>query len=147
MKSLQSPMLRYMGTITRCLHSMMDMTFKMYQFQRGQFVFFTRICEQPGINLAALTYACKVDKGTTTKAVRKLTEAGYVIKKQDEEDRRAWRLYPTAKALPVYDQIIAEENRQIAMCLAGFTAAEKAKCLQMLQRMSLHIDAEWKSMK
>ena len=73
MKSLQSPMLRYMGTITRCLHSMMDMTFKTYQFQRGQFVFFTRICEQPGINLAALTYACKVDKGTTTKAVRKLT--------------------------------------------------------------------------
>lgn len=78
MESLECDLLRHIGTLSRCIHSIMDEKFKAYGFQRGQFIFFTRICETPGLTLTDLTLQCAVDKATTTKAVDKLAAAGYV---------------------------------------------------------------------
>ena len=83
MPSLRSPLLREIGAIYRSIQSIMELRFRNKQLQRGQFIFLTRICEHPGIKQVELTRMCRVDKGTTAKAVRKLMEAGYVLRKPD----------------------------------------------------------------
>ena len=120
-----------------------------YQFlrelslQKGQFIFLTRICENKGINFIELSKILTVDKSTTTKAVKKLIEAGYINKEQDEKDKREYKLYPTKKALEVYDLIITEENRNIDICMEGLTKKEREVVENLLEKMSENAAKDW----
>lgn len=143
MGKLNSQMLRDVGGLTRAIHSMSDLKYKKFNLQKGQFTFLTRLCEHPGINLKDLTAMLKVDKGTTTKAIQKLEEAGYVKKIQNERDKREFNLQPTEKALEIYDMIIAEENRNLQVCFEGMTPEEIRQIEELIRRMYKNVDRDW----
>ncbi|WP_416101115.1 MarR family winged helix-turn-helix transcriptional regulator [Clostridium carboxidivorans] len=115
--------------------------------QKGQFTFLTRICENQGINQIDLSNLLKVDKTTTTKAIQKLIEAGYIDKKRDDIDKRMWRLYPKEKALEVYTFIIEEENRNIEVCFKNFNSEEKELVNKLVKKMRENIESDWKEIK
>lgn len=112
-------------------------------FQRGQFVFLTRICERPGLQLIELTHLTRVDKTTTTRAVSKLISKGYVVHMRDAHDRRAWNLFPTKKGRSMYKKIIAEENVEAALCFSNFTVSEKKQLAALLYKVIGNIDSAW----
>jgi DNA-binding MarR family transcriptional regulator len=122
---LESVILREIGAISRCIQTRTDSRFKNAGLQKGQFIFVTRICENPGITLVDLTRMLRVDKTTTTKAVQKLLEAGFIEKRKDTDDMRLWNLYPLQKARELYPSIIAEENRNIRICFSAMTEKDK----------------------
>ena len=106
-------------------------------------MFLTRICENPGINFVDLSNMLKVDKTTTTKAVKKLIEIGYLNKEQDESDKREYNLTPTKKTLEIYEFLIEEENKQIEICFKGFSEEEKQMANKLIKRMSENIEEYW----
>lgn len=120
--ALESTLLREVGSLSRCLHSFMDVRFRQYHLQRGQFIFLTRICEHPGIGQAALTAMCCVDKGTTSKAVRKLRESQYITCEADETDGRAVKLYPTSAGNPYMTPSL---KRKIVRLPSAFVVFQK----------------------
>ena len=107
----------------------------------------TRICEKQGINQIDLSNLLKVDKTTTTKAIQKLIEAGYIDKKRDDIDKRMYRLYPKEKALEIYTFIIEEENRNIEGCLKNFSIEEKELVNKLVKRMRENIEDDWEKIK
>ncbi len=107
----------------------------------------TRVCENPGINQIQLSTLLKVDKTTTAKAAQKLSDAGYLRKERNPSDSRAFRLYPTAKALALYDRVIEEENQNIDLCFQGFSAAEIDQAGQLVRRMSANLEEVWHDLK
>lgn len=143
MKNLDKKTLRYVGTLSRAINSTADLKYKKFNLNKGQYLFITRICENPGINFVELSNMLKVDKTTTTKAVKKLIELGYLIKKQDEKDKREYKLSPTLKALEVYEFILEEENRQLEISFAGFNEEEKKLATNLIERMSNNIELYW----
>lgn len=145
--ALKSKVLREVGTVARCIQSISDITYREFKLQRGQFIFLTRICEQPGINLIELSHRLKVDKTTTTKAIQKLLEENYVQRTRDTADKRMWHLYPTDKAISLYPYIIQEENQHIDVCFAGFSPEEQAMACSLLQRMGENIEQSWRALK
>ncbi len=147
MNNLDSQILRDIGAVARSVQSISDIHFRRLKLQKGQFIFLTRICEYPGINLIELSLLLRVDKTTTTKAVNKLIEICYVQKERDESDQRAWRLFPTANALTIYAEVIAAENQLIGFCFNGFSHQEKSAVSQLLARMRDNISHEWRSQK
>lgn len=147
MKNLDSYILREIGELSRSIHSISDIKFKEINIQKGQFIFLTRICENPGINQIDLSNMLKVDKTTTTKAIQRLTEAGYIDKKRDDIDKRMWRLYPNKKALQAYTVIIQEENRNIKVCFNNFSENEKELVYQLVKKMRENIENDWKEIK
>ena len=60
--------------LARSIQSISDVKFKEFNLQRGQFIFLTRVCENPGFNQIDLSNLLKVDKTTTTKAIQKLID-------------------------------------------------------------------------
>jgi DNA-binding MarR family transcriptional regulator len=144
---LKSKVLREVGTVARCIQSISDITYREFKLQRGQFIFLTRICEQPGINLMELSQVLKVDKTTTTKAIQKLLEENYVQRIRDVTDKRMWHLYPTDKAIGLYPYIIREENKHIDVCFAGFSPEEQIMAYSLLRRMGENIDQSWRALK
>jgi len=109
-------------------------------------VFLTRVCENPGFNQIDLSNLLKVDKTTTTKAVQKLIDEGYITRERDHVDKRMWRLFPTSKALSVFPVINDEENRKIDICFDGFTKQEQQLVYGLIKRMSENIEADWKKL-
>lgn len=146
-RKLDYPILREIGALSRAIHWKSDLKFKKYHLQKGQFIFLTRICESPGLNYIQLSNLLRVDKTTTTKAVQKLITGGYLRKEQDEFDSRAYKLYPTLRALEVYDWVIEEENMNIGICLKGFTSEEIMMVCELVGRMSRNMEAVWHELK
>ncbi|OBR92825.1 transcriptional regulator SlyA [Clostridium ragsdalei P11] len=147
MEILHSQILREIGGLSRCVQSISDLKFKEINLQKGQFTFLTRICENAGINQIDLSNLLKVDKTTTTKAVQKLIEAGYINKKKDDIDKRMWRLYPKKKALDIYPFIIEEENKHIQICFHNFSSEEKEFVYKLVKKMRENIENHWKEIK
>ena len=147
MSNLNSNILREVGTLARCINSISDIRFKEQNLQKGQFIFLTRICENPGINQIDLSNLLKVDKTTTTKVIQKLIEAGYISKKRDNTDKRMWRVYPEEKSKKIYTFVIKEENRNIEICFDNFTDKEKNEAYQLIKKMKENIENHWKEIK
>jgi DNA-binding MarR family transcriptional regulator len=63
----------------------------------GQHSFLMEILTRPGINQDQLTNDLKFDKATTARTVKFLENAGYIVRKVDDKDRRSCLLYPTEK--------------------------------------------------
>ena len=147
MIQLDSYILREIGALARTIHSICDIKFKQHQLQKGQFIFLTRICEEPGISLIQLSILLRVDKTTTTKAVQKLISEGYLIKQNDDLDKRMYKLFPTEKSLNVYRAVIEEENKHIAICFKDFTEDEKNQVYQIVKKMKENMESNWCELK
>ena len=147
MAELDSFILRETGMLARCIQSISDINFKELHLQKGQYIYLTRICENPGISLIDLATMLKVDKSSATKAIPKLEEAGYISKQRDDSDKRLWRLYPESTGLRVYEAVIKEENRNISVCFENFFDEEKAAALSFVSRMKENIEKDWKEIK
>jgi len=144
---LKNKVLREVGMLARCIQSISDIKYRDIKLQRGQFIFLTRICECPGINLIELSNLLKVDKATTTKAIQKLMEEDYVIRERNSADKRMWHLFPSSKAQEFYPYIIQQENSNIESCFAGFSSEEKDTVYHLLKRMRENIEQDWKELK
>ena len=147
MTKLDNPILREIGTLSRCIHTISDTKFRGLDLQKGQFIFLTRVCENPGINQIDLSNPLKVDKTTTAKTLQKLIDAGYIRKARDEQDKRMWRLYAESKGLDTYSQLIEEENRNISVCFAHFSEGEKETVLTIIKKMCNNIENDWNRLK
>lgn len=140
---LTSTLLRDLDNLIREIHTIYEANFKSYSLQKGQFAYITRVCENEGINLAELSFRLKVDKTTTTKAAQKLINSGFIIKVQDDLDRRVWHLYPTNKTRELYSQIIGEKNRVLELCFSGFSDNERNQFAGLVAKMLINIAGEW----
>ena len=143
MKKLDYEILRYAGSLSRAINSISDIKYKEFNLQKGQYLFITRICENPGINLIDLSNMLRVDKTTTTKAVNKLIEINYINKEQDENYRRGYKLTPTEKALEIYNKIMEEEAKQMEISFSGFSEEEKQVATDLMEKMSKNIENYW----
>ena len=63
------------------------------------------------------------------------------------EDQRHWQLFPTEKALLLYDQIITEENTSLQLCLQNFTASERKELNRLFKKMCANLETHWQKTK
>ena len=140
---LNSTILRDMDTLIREIHTLYELKFKSHDLQRGQFIFLTRIYENPGISLSDLSYELKMDKTTITRAIQKLIDAKYINKQQDNADKRLWHLYALDKCKNVYQEIIEEKNRIMSICFNGLNPKDIIIFDDIVNKISKNINIEW----
>lgn len=146
-RDIEKLILREIGAVSRCIYSIGDIKYKDKNLQRGQFIFLLRICENQGINLIELSNLMKVDKTTSTKAVQKLINEGYLEKKEDSLDRRVWRVYPTLKGQEVYRYIAHDEEKSSEIYYKDFSKKEKEDLFILLEKMKKNIEGTWNEIK
>ena len=143
MTTLSCEIYREIGALSRMIQTLSDISFKSLKLQKGQFMFITRICENPGMNHIQLTQMLHVDKGTTTKAVQKLMKIGYIEKKQDCLDSRMQRLYPTDSAREIYKKLIEKEEHYISKTFYNFSKEEQRQVTELIKKMRSNLEDEW----
>ncbi|EJP86821.1 MULTISPECIES: MarR family winged helix-turn-helix transcriptional regulator [Bacillaceae] len=139
--------LREIGMIARALDSISNIEFKEYELTKGQYLYVVRICENPGIIQEKLAELIKVDRTTAARAVKKLEVNGFIEKKEDENNKKIKRLFPTEKGKNVFPFIKRENDHSNNIALEGFSEKETETIFNLLQRVRKNIEKDWEFVK
>lgn len=92
-----------------------------------------------GTNQGSLADHLEVEAITLCRMLDRLQEAGLVERRADPSDRRAWRLFLTAKARPLLDSMRAVGDRVLDEALAGLDSSGRDALADSLGRIRLNL--------
>jgi DNA-binding MarR family transcriptional regulator len=78
-----------------------------------------------GVAAAELGKLLILDKATLSGVLERMVEGEWIIKEQNDEDRRAFRIYPSDKANQMKQKLIKERKKANRELLDRFTAEEQ----------------------
>ena len=105
----------------------------------GQFYVMMPLFRQDGINQDALARYIRVDKAQVTRAVQKLVDEGFVVRKRDETDRRSCRIYLTEKGREIEPALKAIARRWEDLLLSGLSPRERERVLCSFDAMIANV--------
>ena len=117
----------------------LDSEFKEYGIGSGQVPVLRALQVADGVNQEKLAAIFRVNKATTARAIDKLVKEGYVIRKRDESDNRAYKLYLTKKGLAIEPKLKGVFQQLTAILASGLSEEEKNTVIQLLEKMSQNI--------
>ncbi len=109
---------------------------KTFDLNSSQYVFLLSLYKQDGVSQEELANRLFIDKGAAARAIKQLEENGYLTRKINESDKRAYEVYLTEKALNIKTEIkvILDEWNEI---ISGDQDEEEMKILiNTLKNMS-----------
>lgn len=139
--------LREIGMIARALDSISNIEFKEFDLTKGQYLYLVRICENPGIIQEKLAEMIKVDRTTAARAIKKLEMSGFIEKKDDQQNKKINRLFPTERGASVYPYIKRENEYSNSVALEGFSEGEIETLVHLLQRVRRNVEKDWEYVK
>jgi DNA-binding MarR family transcriptional regulator len=139
--------LREIGMIARALDSISNIEFKEYDLTRGQYLYLVRICESPGIIQEKVAELIKVDRTTAARSIKKLEMNGFIVKKEDEHNKKIKKLFPTEKGKKVFPFIKRENDYSNVVALEGLSEEEIETLFELLQTVRRNIEKDWEFVK
>ena len=109
--------------------------FSEYGLGQGTFAYLHLLLHRDGINQQELSERLRVDKATTTRALKKLVELGFVRRERDSHDHRAYRIFLTQKARDLEPEFMRARRVWTDLLADGFTQEERDSALKLLERM------------
>jgi DNA-binding MarR family transcriptional regulator len=144
---IMKEILREIGMIARALESISNIEFKEYDLTKGQYLYLVRIYENPGIIQEKLAETIKVDRTTAARAIKKLEMNGFIEKREDPNNQKIRKLFPTEKGIKVYPFIKRENDYSNQVALAGFSENEVETIFHLLQRVRKNVEVDWEFVK
>ena len=132
---------KWVSTIYRRSQIYINKELGQYNIGSSQYLILLTLNDTDGIHQETISKNLHLDKATITRAVNKLMKQGYVTRKVDPEDRRAYVLYISKKGRNLVPKIRKVLNRTSRIFLAGFSTQEKEIALNLLKRMYQNITA------
>ena len=99
----------------------------------GSYIY--HICAEPGLTQDQLARRVFFNKSNVARQLAVLEADGFVERRQCSDDKRAMRIYPTAKALEVLPQISAVQRAWEELLTQDLTEAEAAAVTAALSKM------------
>ena len=130
----------------RLLSKRFDQRSKSLGLTRAQCQVLAYLVYHEGINQAGLAELLELEPISLGRLIDRMAQAGWVERRPDPRDRRAWQLYITEKAKPLFTEMIEIGRDVRAEALAGFTQDESDKIMDLLLRarrnLSVHMDEQ-----
>ena len=121
--------------IFRNTQGYLDKVLKKYEISSGSIAYIFTLEKYEGISQNKLSKEIGNDKAMSARTVAKLIELGFVLKKQDEKDSRAYNLYLTAKAKELIPRIREEIQAVVSLITEDLTDEEKRITTESLKKV------------
>ena len=128
------PVSYYIGHLYRLGSMQLSKELAHFSLGYGQYLFLINLYGQDGLKHEDLTARLHVDKSTTTRAITKLYETGYVTIKPDA----AKRIHLTEKAMQDKEEILAIGNRWEDTLAEGLSTEERDELFCLLKKISAY---------
>ncbi|NOY67996.1 MAG: MarR family transcriptional regulator [Deltaproteobacteria bacterium] len=106
-------------------HGLFQEQLKPYGLTNYQHLILEGLWYQEGQTAAELGKLLVLDKATLSGVLERLSNADWIVKRPDPEDRRITRLYPSEKANSLKDELIELRKQANENLLSGFTLEEQ----------------------
>jgi DNA-binding MarR family transcriptional regulator len=106
---------------------------------RPQWQVLSLLIRHEGINQGGLADILEVEPITLGRMIDRLQEADLVERRPDPNDRRAWRLFITAKGTALFDQLIPYANETFEIALDGIAEDDRDKLMDMLLKIRANL--------
>ena len=93
--------------VSRLIRKRFDRRARALGITRAQWRVLVHLAPRQGINQTALADILELDGVTLGRHIDRLQETGWLERRPDPDDRRAWRLYLSEKARPLLDRMEA----------------------------------------
>lgn len=102
---------------------------------RAQWRVLAQLRRREGINQTALAEILEIEPITLGRHIDRLVEKGFVERRPDPADRRAWRLHLRSEVQPVLDRLREMSRSTSGEALHGLTAADTDRLIEMLLKI------------
>ena len=128
-----------LGDSSRLLRKRFDRLARSFGMTRAQWGVIAVLRRDEGINQTAMADIMDIEPITLGRHIDRLEEAGWVERRPDPDDRRAWRIFLTDKLQPVLEEMenIAIEVRNDAM--VDFSSMERERFIDDLIRVKSNL--------
>lgn len=113
-----------------------------YRLGSGQYRFLLELYNNNGLNQDGLADIVKMGKATTAKAVKKLEEEGYILRKTNNADKRFQYVYTTEKAENIREHLEEAFHAWDRIMFKGFTTEEKEIFKKLINRIGTNVIKE-----
>ena len=136
---------RMLGFVVHDLARLMRRRYEQYAraeqlgLTRTQCSVLAHLARQEGVNQATLAQSLDIEPITLVRLLDRLQEAGFIQRKPDPQDRRAYVLELTPKARPMLERIYGLAAKVYEEAQAGLSKAETAQLLSLLHRTKANL--------
>lgn len=136
-QSKYDPISYYIGHLYRLGSMYLTKRFSKYSIGYGQYLFLMHLYGEDGLKHEDLTTRLHIDKSTTTRAISKLYETGYVTVKPDA-DKRKYTIHLTEKALQERENILQITNEWEHRLVECLSVEEREELFRLLKKVIAH---------
>lgn len=130
---------RKIGTVVaqvaRLMRRSFDQRARQIGVTRPQWQVLSVLRNHAGIKQGGLADILEVEPITAGRMIDRMQEAGFVERRPDPADRRAWRLFLTDRGQQLIEQLEPLARDTSALALEGVSETDKAHLLELLEKM------------
>lgn len=108
---------------------------KSFGISPEQWTVIYRVVEKRGISQKELADSTYKDQGNLTRMIDKLVEKEFLTKSIDTDDRRAYKLFATAKAVDLVNQVIPITSAHNGRLTEDLSEEEALKLMELLNKV------------
>jgi DNA-binding MarR family transcriptional regulator len=130
-----------LNDVTRFLRKQFDRRAVRFGLTRAQWRALKRISHNEGLSQSALAEELDMEPIAVGRVIDRLQKAGFVERRADPADRRAWRLHLTQRALSVVDDMEKIANELFKEAQRGIAATDMKSLMSTLGMMKQNLVA------
>jgi DNA-binding MarR family transcriptional regulator len=129
---------RYISCIHRNFHIYLHHQLGDYHLGSGQVHFLMMLYTHERINQETLANHLHIDKATVARAIKKLEQEGYILRKKDESDRRSNNIFLTEKAKQLRPKIKSILRYWTQQLLEGIEEEDQDHLFILLEKITMN---------
>lgn len=127
--------------VSRLMRASFDQRAQALGLTRAQWRVLVHLGPRQGINQSALADILELDAVTMGRHVDRLQRDGWLQRRADPDDRRAWRLYLTEASRPTLERMDAIATEMQAAALEGLASVDRDRLTEVLLRIKANLSA------
>lgn len=131
-------LIKFNSKIYRITQCHMDKELDKFNLSTGLYPYLIILSRMSGISQNEISKELNVDKAMSARSIKKLIELGYIYKKENTEDIRAYKLFLTDKAKSIIPELFIIINDWISSIVEGCSEEEKEIGIRFLSKVLLN---------
>ena len=126
--------------IFRATQVYLDKGLKEYELSSGTYPYLLILKENEGISQNKISEKLGCDKAMSARTISKLIKLGYLDKKEDEDDSRAYKLYLTQKAKDIIPKVLYKIHKLVDLITKNLSEKEKTITIDSLNKVLYNLN-------
>ena len=124
-----------LADVSRLVRQRFDQRANALGLTRAQWRVLAQLRRREGINQTALAEILEIEPITLGRHIDRLVEKGFVERRPDPADRRAWRLYLRSEVQPVLDRLREMSTLTSREALQDISEADAGRLIEVLLKI------------